>query len=179
MSKHRSRCSNSFSPFEYMPILHRRIVAKIVPSTTEGALPHGQVTAPILDSTIALPVSIRSGPLLGVNLSATEGGVRRLVGGVFSPRRTGDRRLGRGRRRCSFNPRVPRASLLIPARTCTIRSSSWGRRLERSVYSAGRCDAERAMNKTPGLLRDFPCRCVHFGAVLFHFRLSRRKRAAP
>jgi hypothetical protein len=50
---------------------------------------------------------------------------------------------------------------------------------ERSVYSAGRCDAERAMNKTPGLLRDFPCRCVHFGAVLFHFRPSRRKRAAP
>jgi hypothetical protein len=45
--------------------------------------------------------------------------------------------------------------------------------------AAGRCDAERAMNKTPGLLRDFPRRCVHFGAVLFHFRPGRRKRAAP
>jgi hypothetical protein len=100
-------------------------------------------------------------------------------GEVVAPQGAARTLRGVGPLRCSFNPGVPRASLLIPARTCTIRSLSQGRRLDRSFYSAGRCDAERAMNKTPGLLRDFPRRCVHFGAVLFHFRPGRRKRAAP
>jgi hypothetical protein len=40
------------------------------------------------------------------------------------------------------------------------------------LYSVRR-DAERATNKAPGLLRDFSRRCMHFGAVLFHFHLGR------